>query len=137
MSKDNITALMGEGTEYQGQLNFKGAVRINGKFLGSITSEGKLVLGKDAYVEGTIHVGELEVQGTLKGDITVTNRTLLHNTARVAGSLGTALLVMEEGALLQGELRMGKDVKEAVIKADSGIVKSDHSVQLADAPIKQ
>lgn len=135
MSKD-ITALMGKGAEYQGKLTFKGAVRIDGRFLGTISSEGKLVLGKDAYVEGTIAVGELEVHGTLQGEITVSQRSLLHETAKVSGSLSTALLAMEEGALLQGELRMGKDLKPAV-KAEHNLVRNDSHDNLVDAPVKQ
>ena len=137
MSKENITALMGKGAEYHGQLTFKGAVRIDGRFVGTINSEGKLILGKDAHVEGTISVGELEVHGALQGEIIVSHRTLLHNTAKVTGSLSTALLAMEEGALLQGDLRMGKDIAaSAGLKTEHSMVQSDHQVMM-DAPVKQ
>ena len=116
----------------------KGAVRIDGRFLGTITSDGKLILGKDAYVEGTISVGELEVHGTLQGEVSVSQRSLLHNTAKVSGSLCTALLAMEEGAILQGELRMGKDLKAAAdLKAEHGLVRNDPHAGLMDAPVKQ
>jgi cytoskeletal protein CcmA (bactofilin family) len=113
-------------------------VRIDGRFQGSISSEGKLVLGKDAFVEGTIHVGELEVHGTLQGEILVAHRTLLHEAAKVSGSLGTALLAMEEGALLQGDLRMGKDIKiGAEVKPGHSLVPGERPVHILDALVKQ
>ncbi|MDR2075443.1 MAG: polymer-forming cytoskeletal protein [Desulfovibrio sp.] len=135
MTKDSITALMGKGAEFQGQLAFKGTVRIDGRFLGSITSEGKLVLGKDAYVEGTISVGELEMHGTLQGDISVAHRTLLHESARLTGSLHTALLAMEEGALLQGDLKMSKDLQ---LSPDArALASAEHPVHFPASSLEQ
>jgi cytoskeletal protein CcmA (bactofilin family) len=134
MTKDSITALMGKGAEFQGQLSFKGTVRIDGRFLGSITSDGKLVLGKDAYVEGTISVGELEMHGALQGDICVAHRTLLHESARLTGSLHTALLAMEEGALLQGDLQMSKDLK---LSPETHPLQSERPVHFPDSSLKQ
>ncbi len=109
MSKDNFSTLLGPGAEYQGKLVFKGQVRIEGRFSGEIQSDGKLVLGRNAEVDATIRVQELEVQGTLRGDILVEKRTVLYRTAKLYASLTTPLLTMEEGALLQGSLQMGAD----------------------------
>ncbi len=112
MGREEFTALLGAGTEYNGQLTFTGTVRVDGRFSGNITSEGKLILGKEAKVEGTITVGELVVHGYLQGDVRVTRRTILHQTAQIFGTISTALLVMEEGAILQGELQMKKIEKQ-------------------------
>ena len=112
MSKDGYTALLGASTEYSGRLSFKGTVRIDGRFSGDIISEGKLVLGKDAHVEGSVRVGELIVHGGLHGEVVVLQRTILHQTARVQADLVTARLIMEDGAELQGSLQMGEKVSE-------------------------
>jgi cytoskeletal protein CcmA (bactofilin family) len=134
-AKDSITALMGKGAEFQGQLSFKGTVRIDGRFLGSIASEGKLVLGKDAHVEGTISVGELEMHGALQGDVSVARRTLLHDSAKLTGSLHTALLAMEEGAMLQGDLQMSKDLEQP--SSAHPLAQSEHPVHFPDSSLKQ
>ena len=137
MGREEFTALLGSGTEYQGQLNFKGTVRIDGRFIGSICSEGKLILGKDANIEGTIAVSELVVHGTLNGEIRVSKRTVLHQTAKVAGVLSTPLLAMEEGALLQGELRMGKEDGKKDLPAHHLGPQPEHGVHDIDSPMKQ
>lgn len=138
MAKDDFTAFLGSGTEYQGQLNFNGTVRLDGRFTGDITSDGKLILGKEARLEGTVAVKELVVHGLLTGQAVVTQRTILHQDAKVSGTLTTPALVMEEGALLQGELRMDKEVR-ANMNAESALAaKSDAAMAaVMDASVKQ
>lgn len=142
MAKDDFSAFLGAGTEYQGQLTFKGTVRVDCRFLGDITSDGKLILGKEANLKGTVRVKELVVHGILNGEAIVTNRTILHQDAKVAGTLTTATLVMEEGALLQGELFMGKDiVKSKEMKTDCPAhplaPQPERAVPIIDAAVKQ
>lgn len=121
MAKDDITAFLGSGTIYNGQLNFVGSVRIDGQFTGEITSEGTLILGKDAKVEGNIHVSQLVLSGNLHGDVIVTGKTILHKSANLTGNLATKSLIMEEGAQLQGQITMNPEAiraKPAINKLD-------------------
>ena len=108
MAKDEINAFLGAGTNYQGKLNFEGSVRIDGSFTGEIQSEGTLIIGKDAKVEGQIKVGQLILSGNLQGEIEASKKIVLHKTANLAGTLQTPVLVMEEGALLEGKVTMEK-----------------------------
>jgi cytoskeletal protein CcmA (bactofilin family) len=139
MSREEFTALLGAGTEYQGQLTFKGTVRIDGRFVGVICSEGKLILGKDAKVEGTITVNELVVHGALTGEIQVGKRSVLYQTAQVSGTLNTPLLTMEEGALLQGELLMRKESgKKIQVPVHHLNPQADHGIHDdINTPVKQ
>ncbi len=106
MGKDEFNAFLGAGTVYQGQLNFLGAVRIDGQFTGEIRSEGTLILGQDAKVEGNVSVSQLILSGSISGDITVSGKTIMHKTAYLTGDLATKSLIMEEGAMLQGKVSM-------------------------------
>lgn len=110
MAKDEINAFLGAGTDYQGKLSFQGAVRIDGRFTGEVESEGTLVVGKDAVVEGQVRVSQLILSGKLRGDIQAGAKVVLHKTADLKGNLNTPSLVVEEGALLEGKVNMGTDV---------------------------
>ncbi len=109
MGKDGFTALLGAGTEYNGKLNFKGTVRIDGAFIGEIVSEGRLIVGKGATIHGKVQVGELLVNGSVHAQVEATKIIILHKEAEVFGSVTTPRLEMEEGAILQGTLDMNKD----------------------------
>jgi len=119
MSKEDISAFLGTATVYVGQLEFSGAVRVDGKFTGEIRSEGTLILGKDALVQGQIHVNQLVLSGNISGDIIVADKTIMHRTARLVGNISTKLLVMEEGAVLQGKICMLPE-SEAHMPKESG-----------------
>ncbi|MDR1243544.1 MAG: polymer-forming cytoskeletal protein [Deltaproteobacteria bacterium] len=106
MSKEEFNAYLGAGTAYQGQLSFLGTVRIDGEYKGEIKSEGTLILGKEAKVQGKIQVSQLILSGTLEGDIIVGKKTVMHKTAHLTGNIVTPVLAMEEGAALQGKVHM-------------------------------
>lgn len=120
MAKDDITAFLGSGTIYNGQLSFVGSVRIDGQFTGEIKSEGTLILGKDAKVDGTIQVSQLVLSGNLTGDVLVTGKTILHKSANFTGNLATRSLIMEEGALLQGSICMDPAQESMMKRSDIG-----------------
>lgn len=106
VSKDEINAFLGSGTVYHGKLTFQGTVRIDGTFTGEIMSEGVLVAGKDAVIEGILDVGELVLSGKLKGELRAARRVIFHKTGFFQGQLTTAALAVEEGATIDGQICM-------------------------------
>jgi len=107
MARDEINAFLGAGTNYQGKLHFQGAVRIDGNFQGEVVSDGTLVVGQEAVVEGQIKVGQLVLSGNIQGEVEAKNKVVLHKTANLQGNIRTPVLVVEEGAVLEGQLLMG------------------------------
>jgi len=107
MARDEINAFLGAGTNYHGKLHFQGAVRIDGNFQGEVVSDGTLVIGQEAVVEGQIKVGQLVLSGNIKGEVEAKNKVVLHKTANLHGNIRTPVLVVEEGAVLEGQLVMG------------------------------
>jgi len=132
-----LNAFLGVGTEYRGKLDFVGAVRIDGQFEGEISTEGDLILGRKATVTGTISVGRLTSCGRIRGDVTVKERTVLEKTSVLEGSLSTPVLVVEQGAVLEGAISMTKaveTVRPKVVSADfGGKAQSGEAIPLAVA----
>ena len=112
MARDEINAFLGSGTDYQGKLNFQGAVRIDGNFNGEVESEGTLVVGKEANVEGVLRVGQLVLSGRVNGEVYASEKAVLHKTANLQGNLVTPVLVVEEGAVLEGRVTMSSAASE-------------------------
>ena len=106
MGKEEINAFLGANTVYNGKLQFDGAVRIDGRFSGEVHSEGALIIGKDATIDGEIFVGELILAGTFSGTAHVRNHTLVHKTGVLQGTLYTPCLTVENGGILDAQLHM-------------------------------
>lgn len=102
-------ALLGQGSRFEGKLDFEGTVRVDGAFKGDITSDGRLVVGASAMVEGQIDVGIAIVAGAVVGGIRARSLLELKATARVRGPIAAGALVVERGAQLDGPVSMLRD----------------------------
>ena len=103
-----LTAFIDQGSEFEGKLSFKDTVRIDGRFRGEICSENTLIVGESGEIEATIHSKTVAVSGTLIGDVHATEKVVVHKTGRVEGNIEAAVLVVEEGAVIEGQIKMGK-----------------------------
>jgi cytoskeletal protein CcmA (bactofilin family) len=102
-----MSGFLGGNTVLTGDAEFKGMLRIDGRFSGRIVSEkGTLIVSAGGRVDADIRVGTARVNGTVNGDITATERIELGRSARVVGDIRTPALVIEQGAVFEGGCRM-------------------------------
>lgn len=106
--KNEIHAFLGAGTTFEGTLRFSGMVRIDSGFNGTIESEGMLVLGERAKVEGEVKVGELVSAGSIDGDVATSTKATLQKGSQFSGTLTTSVIHMEEGARFEGRIIMNQ-----------------------------
>lgn len=107
-SMSNLTAFIDQGSEFEGKLTFKETVRIDGRFTGEISSEHTLIVGESGDVEATIQSMNVVISGSVHGDVNASRQVLVHKTGRLQGNVKTPSLVMEEGAVLNGNIVMGR-----------------------------
>lgn len=103
-----LTAFIDEGSEIEGRYTFRGTVMLNGKFKGEISSADTLIIGARGVVAADIRAGRLVVNGEVAGNLRAMERIELKPTARVYGDVEAPVVVLEEGALLEGHCRMAK-----------------------------
>ncbi len=97
---------LGAGVELDGKLTFKGTVRIEAKFKGSIVTDDVLVVGERAKIDADIACGTVIVEGEVNGSIRAKTAVELHRTARVRGDIETPSLSVESGVFFHGAVRM-------------------------------
>ncbi|NQZ97069.1 MAG: polymer-forming cytoskeletal protein [Myxococcales bacterium] len=93
---------------FEGRLELSGPCRIDGRVKGPVHSDDTLWIGAQAEVDGPLHVENLVVAGTLRGDARVESRIALEATARVTGELYGQRLVLAEGSFLDGTCHAGQ-----------------------------
>ena len=101
-----LTAFIDQGSDFEGKLSFRDTVRIDGRFQGEITSENTLIVGETGEIDAKIQSQTVAISGSVEGDIVAAEKVILHKTARVNGNIETPSLVMEEGAVLNGQITM-------------------------------
>ena len=110
---DNVGAdlgFIGQGIAISGQVQFNDRLQVDGKITGKVTSEsGVLTIGESGLIEAQIDVGTCIIYGRIEGDLSSTNRIEIRKTGRVHGDIVTPSLLIEEGALLNGVVKMTVD----------------------------
>jgi cytoskeletal protein CcmA (bactofilin family) len=99
-NETKLAGLIDVESEFKGDLTFKGSFRIEGFFKGTITSDSLLVIGERGRVEADVKVGQLVINGEIRGNLQASDRIEIHDKGRVFGTVTTPRLIVEEGAVL-------------------------------------
>lgn len=112
--------LIGNGTTFKGDIESNGDIRIDGQLIGSLKSNGKVVVGQTGVIEGDLTCKQAEIAGSVKGIITTEELTALKSTSKVEVDLTTKQLLIEVGAQFTGKCVMGQQSTVAMPKQKLG-----------------
>lgn len=105
--------LIGNGTTIKGEIVAAGDIRVDGTIIGTMKSNGKVVIGQQGIVEGDIVCNSADISGRVKGTVRVEELTSLKSTSRLEVELYTKQLFIEVGAIFTGRCDMSQQVAEA------------------------
>jgi cytoskeletal protein CcmA (bactofilin family) len=97
LERREVNAFMGAETFFEGKLTYTGAVRLDGRFKGVIRSDDTLIVGETGRIQG-------EVVGNVYGK----ERVELHHPGRMIGNITAPVVIMDEGAIFEGNCKMKK-----------------------------
>ena len=101
---------IGRGIEVKGDITFTDRLQIEGKTIGKLTSDsGTLIIGESGQIEAQIDVGVCVVHGTVQGNLIARSKLEIRRTGRVHGDVITPVLLVEEGAVFNGAIRMTQE----------------------------
>src|SRR5215470_17788125 len=123
---DNVGAdlgFIGQGIEISGQVQFNDRLQVDGKITGKVTSEnGVLTIGESGLIEAQVDVGTCIIYGRIEGDLSSSTRIEIRKTGRVRGDIITPSLLIEEGAVLNGMVKMTIEQQQQQQAADSSLL---------------
>ena len=103
-----IDSLIGASTTIEGDVDFVGGLRVDGRVKGHIHSSSSgpstLVISEKAVVDGEIRVSHVVVDGAVNGPIYASEYLELLPNARITGDVSYRTLEMQVGAVVDGRL---------------------------------
>ena len=93
-------------TSLKGEIISSGDFRVDGILEGSIKIKGKIVVGKEGLIDGSVSCESADIEGKLKGKINVSGSFNLRSTAIVEGEVAMGKLIVESGASLNAKCKM-------------------------------
>lgn len=93
-------------TRWDGNVQSRGALHIYGSVSGQISAEGDVYVAEGASVSAEVRAGSVTVAGTVEGSVECSGRFEVLPSGRVSADVAAPRLVVHEGALVVGNLRM-------------------------------
>ena len=106
-----------KNTSLVGDIKSDGDFRVDGKIEGTIKTIGRVVIGKDGFVSGTIDCTNADIEGSFSGKLIVDEVLSLKSSADISGDVVMGKLSVEPGAVFNATCAMKGSVK--VIQNDS------------------
>ena len=81
-------------------------LRIDGTLEGTIKTSGKVIVGKEGKINGTIDCETADIEGSIKGSLKVKTILFLKSTSSVEGDVSIGKLIVESGASFNANCSM-------------------------------
>jgi cytoskeletal protein CcmA (bactofilin family) len=109
-------AVIGRSLVIKGDINGVEALYIDGRVEGRISvPENRVTIGRMGSVLSDIEAREIVVMGTVKGNLTCSDRADVRNGSSVTGEVIAKRVTIEDGAMIKGsiEVRTPREAKQA------------------------
>jgi cytoskeletal protein CcmA (bactofilin family) len=102
-----------------------GSLTVNsGTISGDIACTAGVTLTNQAIINGKIDAQSVDCNGEIRGDVKTSKTVILRPSALVCGDIITKTINMQDGAILQGNVKMPADKTSAQIYFEQGAVEN-------------
>jgi cytoskeletal protein CcmA (bactofilin family) len=112
-------SLIGAGTVVEGKIRTDGSVRVDGRLVGDLVAKANAAVGINGVVEGTVTARNISLAGKVNGTVTASEKLILESKSVMRGDIRASRLVVDEGAMFDGECAMTAPTGKASSQRDS------------------
>lgn len=104
----HVTAILEQGTSFEGKLSFEGTAQIAGSFKGEIFTRDTIVVNEGASVLAQIEADTIVISGRVEGNLIARKKVIMHPPAVFKGTVTSPSLRIDEGVVFEGASYMPK-----------------------------
>ena len=98
----SFNTMVGPGAFITGDLKLEGFTRVDGDIYGNLETTGKLIIGENARIRGSLTAKSVIVIGIVEGDILAPEGIHLFSSAVVLGDVISRKVKAEENVVIEG-----------------------------------
>ena len=106
LEDEDFDTILSKDISFSGILNFEKPFLIRGRLSGNIVARGLLVVDEEAVVEANINASRVVIRGSVKGDVTATEKVEVTITGKLVGNVRAPEIFMETGCTFNGRCTM-------------------------------
>jgi cytoskeletal protein CcmA (bactofilin family) len=108
--------VVGTSVKLKGNLKSDGDITVDGSVNGEIKTKGTVTIGPNANIIANVHAKNINVSGTVQGNVVATDRLSISESGRVYGDIAANILSVSAGALFSGKSTMSENIKSPEIE---------------------
>src|SRR5437879_13691009 len=98
---------MSPGDVLEGKLIYDGSVHADGRVEGELRVSGNIDVASGANVKALLEGANVTLKGAVEGTVTARDKLTLGKNAKLSGDIQVRRLQIDDGATLNGHVRMG------------------------------
>lgn len=98
---------MGPQDILEGKLIYDGSIRADGRVEGEVRVTGSIDVANGATVKALLEGGNVTLKGQVEGTVVARDKLTLGRNARLSGDITVRRLQIDDGATMNGHVRMG------------------------------
>jgi cytoskeletal protein CcmA (bactofilin family) len=106
-------SIIGVGMTVHGDIESGGVVKIEGAVDGRVNAAQQVLVAKGGRIDGDVETGEAVIAGVVHGTVHAQQRVEIQTGAVVEGDVTTGRVLVAEGAVLNGMVRMSERAEGA------------------------
>ena len=115
--EERQTTIIGEGIKLEGDFSGQGDLELYGELKGNISITGRLKIGPNASAVANIIASNAEVEGVIKGKVSITNAIDILSTGNINGDVKAQEITIAKGAAINGKVHI--DMKNNITASSS------------------
>ena len=100
-----------ENTTIKGDLEAGGDIRTDGKLIGNLVCQAKLIIGPRGHIDGDVECLNAVVEGSFEGNLLVRDMLNLRETAKLTGDIRAKKMAVAAGCTINGTCTVTGDAE--------------------------
>jgi cytoskeletal protein CcmA (bactofilin family) len=111
-SKSTERNVIAKNSVFVGDITSDGDYRVDGTLEGTLKTNGRVIIGVEGFIKGTVEATNADIEGKFSGQLSVANTLIIKATANVSGDLIIGKFSIEPGATLNATCATNSALKE-------------------------
>ena len=116
----DFTTVIGGDVVIKGDVAVERGMRVDGQIEGTVTTKGKILVGKTGQLKADIRAGTLMIEGRVSGNVSA-ERVQIEASGQVFGDLNATKLVVSEGATFVGKVNVSPEAVKDFSKSETAV----------------
>ena len=118
--------IIGSSVKVEGKFHGTGNVTIEGRVVGSMKTDGDVIITQSADIQANVDARNVTIAGTVTGNVKAHERLEIAESAKVFGDVEAKIVSVGAGAVLNGKCTV---TNESPSVADQSVAKSGKTRQ--------